>query len=458
MTIYHNIMALCRERFVVDLRSLAAGRIGLGAALLIDLYQRFHLLQPLFAGDLVVEEACSRISLFCWCPEGTWASALLVCFALAAAALVLGIHAAPAAFVALVLKVSLHVRLPMVQNGGDLIAVNLLFFATFLPTAHVWSVEAWHARRKGELRANGTHGSAATCALGVQIACIYAIAAALKSPKEWLLNATAVRDAFLLETYASEIAVALRQFPDLLALGSRSVYLFEGFAGVTLAIGGSRRIRTIVILALIAMHVAFGLTFRIGVFSLVCIAGLLMILPSDLPPTPAARATRFGRFLTFVTILVVLQNLTILPPLRRFGGPFHAIGAWTGLRQGWGMFAPAPPRLHGYVSIAGTRADGSTYDVLTGGSVTVPERFPLTAAFDPYPSEYWRRFLAATVYPAHRSPPWALARYLCKGLGPRRDDPPTRLAVDVVEFETLLDGRVEGPRLREVLRYDCPPR
>ena len=121
----------------IDVRSLAALRIGLSAVLIWDLLGRLRDLEAHYSDDGVL----SRAELLAWrdwptislhlMAGQTWAQAVLFAVALVAAlAMLVGWRTRTATILSWLLLASLHARLPLVLHGGDLLLRMMLFWAS----------------------------------------------------------------------------------------------------------------------------------------------------------------------------------------------------------------------------------------------------------------------------------------------------------------------------------------
>ncbi|ELZ45695.1 HTTM domain-containing protein [Halorubrum californiense DSM 19288] len=152
-TVVGRLSAVIAARSSVDLRALAAFRIGLGTLLIADLLRRSRSLTAFYtdAGVLprraLFADYSGVYSLHALSGE-PWAVASLFAVAGAVAlALAVGYRTRLATVVSWLLLLSLQVRNPMVLNAGDALLAMLLFWGAFLPLGARWSVDA--IRRAG---------------------------------------------------------------------------------------------------------------------------------------------------------------------------------------------------------------------------------------------------------------------------------------------------------------------
>jgi hypothetical protein len=160
---------------------LAALRVGLAAALLIDVlttylphaadfYGRDSLGAPqVFAARFAGSAYWSLL-------EGVESSAVVraavLAWAAAAAGLLLGLATRLCAAAAWALSVSFAAVNPSIENAGDTVRTILLFYLTLCPCGAVWSLDAWLWRRRRGPGPFLVHPWPARLLL-VQLVCIY---------------------------------------------------------------------------------------------------------------------------------------------------------------------------------------------------------------------------------------------------------------------------------------------
>src|SRR3569623_443513 len=184
-------MNALRQLLTIDVRALAALRIGLATLILADLAVR--------SGDLVAHYTDvgilprpARITAFdlregpgteYWWSlhllNGTAAfqTALFLLAACFAVWLLLGYRTRVATAASWCMLVSLHSRLPVVLQGGDILLRALLFWSMFVPLGAAWSLDRRLNRAAPRI---GTVCSAGSAALVLQTAIMYLFNAAAK--------------------------------------------------------------------------------------------------------------------------------------------------------------------------------------------------------------------------------------------------------------------------------------
>jgi hypothetical protein len=280
--------AKIQELFGVDLRSLAALRIGLALLLLADLLFRAQDLVAHYTDAGVLPRAAllehvnhrSHISLHLI--SGRWeVQALLFAIAACFAVLMLvGYRTRLATIASCFLLVSLDNRNPLILHSGDGLLRVLLFWAIFLPCAARWSIDSRSSRAAKSTSAQVC--SLATFAYIVQVLLVYLMTALHKSGSEWRSEGTAVYYALSANEFSTHIGQSLLQFPGLLTILTFAVLLLEAVGPfLILAPIWTGPLRTLGILGFVCMQAGFGLLMaNLGLFPFISMVALLGLLPS----------------------------------------------------------------------------------------------------------------------------------------------------------------------------------
>ena len=269
----------------LDLRSLAALRIGLGAALLFDLATRCRDLTAHYTDQGVLPAHLARqlfgpYSLHLWA-HTAWGVGLLFALGMAAAAaLMVGWHTRLATWVSFVLLVSLQHRNPMVGDFGDQTARVLLLWALFLPLGARASLDRSRART-----AQGPNWlvSLATAAWVLQILIVYCSAAAHKAQHPaWYLG----RELWYvlnLEKNARVHAHLLLAYPRVCEALTWGTLGMELLAPLVLLVPRKvQRNRAALALAFAGLHLGFFAFIRLGVFTLYSLLLWVPLVPGEL--------------------------------------------------------------------------------------------------------------------------------------------------------------------------------
>lgn len=406
--------------FGIDLRSLAAFRIGVASVLLIDLALRWPDLiahytsegvlpqdrLPAVFGDLV------RLSPHYYAAASPIAQgALFVLALLAAIGLLVGYRTQLMAIVSWVLLAGLHRVNPAVLGGGDAVLRLVLFWAMFLPLGARFSIDA--RRSPSRLDWPNRHASIAGAALLLQIAFVYWFTALMKTGEPWR-DGTALGIALNIDHFVNPFGRWLAEFDGALRAITYGTLLVE-LAGPLLAFVPfwNSRFRLGAVGLFIAFHVLIALCMDVGLFPLSCIAAWLVFLPGSFwdwlkrdraqAIAPAAvHAAGDGAWrlppvvnlgIAALLLYVASVNVCQLPwPGARhlLLTPLTPAGSVLLLDQRWAMFAPEPrPLTYGTVAAA-TLADGSRVDLIDEGPI-----LPLTPAeaVAGYPNSRWATYL-----------------------------------------------------------------
>ncbi len=335
MNLRQSIANRFAATFGLDVRSLAALRVALGALILVDLGIRGTDFAAMytdagFAPVEMVRELGGRSqmgppwSLYFLSSATGYQAALFLGTAAAALALVAGFHTRLATIVAWVLVVSLQVRLPVVINAGDTLLRVLLFWGMFLPLGAVWSVDAKRRSRAAPRRI----ASMATVAYIVQLAIVYWMAGWAKWNDAWLRE-DALKDIFAFGLYRLPLAELLARHPEVTNLLSAGVVWFELLAPLALFLPFQiARLRMLAIAAFMAFHVGIALTVTVGLFSYVAMAAWLAILPSEfwnwlMGATIDERVKKLLPSSTASHPIAVMHSANLWAPPRRSARPFN---------------------------------------------------------------------------------------------------------------------------------------
>jgi hypothetical protein len=261
--------------FTADLRSLAAGRIALASVLLLDLVLRARELGLWYTNDGIIPNhtllwspAWDHVfSLFYLASHTHEAVAGFAICAVAYTCLLVGFRTRLAQLASLICLLSLHGRLLLFDNGGDVALGLLCVWTTFLPTGARFSVDAVLSDlpvAAGRRRA----ASFAVLALTWQLALIYLFNAVHKQGSTWR-EGSAVHYVLHLDRLATPLAVWLRGWipPGLSQLLTWTALITEwSLPLLLLSPFGVRGCRRLAIVLVVMLHGGFGLFMRLGVF------------------------------------------------------------------------------------------------------------------------------------------------------------------------------------------------
>lgn len=303
---FDRLSAALAARVAIDLRALAAFRIGLGVLLLVDLALRSRSLTAFYTDDGVLPRRAFLLdystshSLHALTGE-PWAAALL--FAVAGAfalALLVGYRTRLVTLVSWLLLLSLHARNPMLLNSGDSLLRMLLFWSVFLPLGARWSVDAVRRAdaRTGAGSATGSPtpgpsvASVATMAVLLQMLVMYVTNAIHKRGSDLWTSGEAVvyimqadHFTYLLGNHLAELHGLLRGFTVLwiaLLFASPLLILLTGVPRAALAS------------LFVGMHLGMAVTMPIGLFPVVVVVGFFPFFQTPVWDAAERAVARLG--------------------------------------------------------------------------------------------------------------------------------------------------------------------
>lgn len=375
--------------FLLDLRSLAAFRIGLGLILLYDLLARARDLGAHYSDAGVLPRALvpetplgqPALSLHLLSGSATWQGFLFLLAGLLGLALLLGYRTRLATCGSWFLLGSLHLRNPLVCYAGDELLKLLLFWSLFLPLGARWSLDGRRADEATEPR-DASVLSAGSVALVLQVCFVYLFATLFKSGPTWW-DGTAVYYALNIDLHTSPLGRALLGSPGLCAALTWFTLAAEGLAPLLLLSPVwflPARLLGIGLLA--GLQVGLFLCMDLGIFQPVSLVALLALLPSRVwergredadVPVRVERRGWVNALPACCIAAALVWNVVELrhrehpeqavpTPLRQVYGLLH-------LDQGWSMFAPDPADWDGWFVVAADPAQGPALDLLHGGTL-----------------------------------------------------------------------------------------
>ena len=404
------------ELLGVDVRSLAAFRIGAATVVLTDIWYRSHEMTAYFT-DAGFLPRSARIELYDiddrfgfayqWSLHmlsgQAWAQWLLLgLLAMFAVGLLIGYRTRLCAVATWLLLLSLDSRNPMILNSGDVLLRCMLFWSLFLPLGACFSVDR-ALRPKSSAPIPQTVFSAASVALLLQLGMMYFFSALFKTHSAWLSDKSAVYYALNCDAYVTGLGIRLREFPRLMEFLTVSTYFLELVGPLIVFFPFfTSSIRMGTVLAFWGLHAGLAATMTIGLFPAICIVAWLVYLPpafwngwqQRLSGTRwSRRARRMAAWIRLRTSsrrfrffrhpevprwrqsallnigLLLLLVYTILWNVRELDWSywesrvmprrFNGVGRVLGLDQNWAMFSPIPRTEDGWLVMKGELRDGS---------------------------------------------------------------------------------------------------
>jgi len=338
--------------------------------------------------------------------------------------------------------VSLQNRDSFILHGGDALMRLAAFWAMFLPLGACWSVDA---RNRTEDERPTAVFSAASFALMAQFAAVFFFTFLLKSNIEWK-NGTAILHALNVEQLATPVGTWLAQYPALLKLLTHVTLWIEGLVPLLLFFPWrSQQVRSVAVLVLLALQMAFGFCLRLGHFPFIATAVCLALLPAwfwkqgrkdvpqeDGPPLIRGEALAWNVIAGFFLIYMLWINVATALPRPTL--PIPSLALATRLDQEWDMFASSPIEEDGWYVMPGVTRDGQPVDMMKRrlGPVSWLKPTP-KQVFWQYPSERWATYMLDLHKDLSRPYRGYFGEYLCRVANEgRKPADPLRLAqVDV---------------------------
>ncbi len=457
------------SRLGVDTRALAALRVALGVAVLVDMSMRARELGVFYSDDGVLPReaqaelfAVSSYSLHAVSGSVVAQSALLVVAAAFAVAVTVGYRTRLVLGVTLVLLVSLHARNHFVLNAGDRLLRVTLLIALFLPLGARWSVDS--LRRERDV--TETVFSPASAVLLLHVILVYFVNFLFKLEANGLwLTGDAVVHVMRMERFTVLLGNHIADFGAVLVFANWSWLLLLAAAPVLVLTTG--RLRVAVVAVYVGAHAGMFATLRLGPFPLIATAALLPFLPPVFWNGVERRLPEPNGFRRRVEESVGEAR----PPPRRVrrvastAGSVVIVGffvftvAWQAAALGyvptpdsvdsadgytWSMFTLDSPPDDRWLVVPAETETGERVDAFHGGAVSY-DRPPDVGAS--YPSTLWHRYLSSLRY-ADEEAREGFADYLCDSEGVET------VEVVFVEQPTRSDGYGEKDTVT-VHAQDC---
>ena len=277
-------MARLLPKFLtVDLRALAIFRIGLGMILICDIFNRAQDLTAHYTnkGLLPIGALTSEFyqtyhfSLNFINDTAFFQGLLFFLYLCTSFCFLIGYRSKLSSVLCWILLVSVQNRNPMVLQGGDDLLRLILFWSLFLPLGAVGSIDAAMRENRCEEK---EICNPASFAILLQVAILYLMTSLLKSHPDWWPNFTASLNALYIEQFTTHLGVFIRQFEDLIKFSSMLVYLLE-ISAFFLLLSPFWFLRLFGLIALMGMHISFGLSMALGLFPFIDIAALVIFIP-----------------------------------------------------------------------------------------------------------------------------------------------------------------------------------
>ena len=279
---------MIKKNFSLDTRSLALFRVSVAIILIVDfLFTRLPYFKLFYTdkGLLPLKDFLNSDSFWASTSSLNFISSSYVyqvaLFALAILCffmLLIGHKTRWAVFGSWVLLVSFHSRNFLIINSGDTLLCLMLFWALYLPLNRHFSVDSAVQATQRET----TFFSVNSFAFIFQILFVYYFTYLLKTDAMWK-NGQGVYYALMLHEFRTLWGDILLQYPSVMKILSHITYYFiENLVPFLFVFFGFFwRFKVIIILLMCAFHFSMALFLHLGLFSWICMAGWLALLPSD---------------------------------------------------------------------------------------------------------------------------------------------------------------------------------
>ena len=293
-----RLSAALTARVAIDLRALAAFRIGLATLLLADLARRSRHLTAFYTDYGVLPRRAYAVDYSTTPLPHTlsgepWAVALLFAATGAVAlALLVGYRTRAVTLVSWLLLLSLHARNPMVLNAGDSLLRMLLFWSVFLPLGARWSVDAARQADAGvgtgsdaDAAAESDAGSETAGPTGPAVATVATMAVLLQMLIMYVTNAVHKRGGDL--WMSGDAVVYVMQADHFTYLLGNHIAEFHGLLRVLTVAWLALLFASPLLLLLtgvpraaiaslfVGMHLGMAVTMRIDLFPIVVVVGFV---------------------------------------------------------------------------------------------------------------------------------------------------------------------------------------
>ncbi len=487
-----SLHAWGRMAFSLDLRSLAAFRMAIGAIVCADALLRTRDFSLMFATDGMFPTAVLERhfgdrwawSLALLVDADWWNAAVLALECIAGALLAVGVRTRWMTVAAWMAVVSVFRRTPLATNAGDFWLCCLLFWGMFLPLGSVWSVDARRLRlRRAQAPAVGQQvASIASAALVLQIAAVYLGAGLSKWNDSWF-SGTAVAHALSVHDHGTHLGSLVAAQPMLAKPLTWSVLAVELLTPCLLVAVPTPAVRLAVASVLLLLHAGIALLMSVGLFAYIGMAAWLALLPGSFwewmartaptqvaaaslaanfgepirsgPRVPGARAAWRDWLCAACLGVAVVNFLHANTPWRSFPlpAPIRAAIRLTSLEQDWGMFGDVP-RQEQWVYGRAELADGRVVDLLRGGRPLEPVR--PAGGFLSLPHHRWHKIFWELPKPPLRMFSPSIAAALARNWN-RSHAASEQVKTLEIRFARLGDFPAAGT-LQELLLASWPPR
>ena len=494
----NRIQEKLKQLLGIDLRSLALFRICIALIIIVDLIQRFRDLEPFYSDSGIFTRILqinnyntNYISLNMMSGSIYVQAFLFLLTILFAFALLIGLNTKLATIVSWFLILSLHVRNPILSNGGDELLRLLLFWSMFLPLGACYSIDSILNPPQKKLPNNII--SMATIALLGQLVLMYLITVIFKHRTEEWYNGSAIYYALSHDHYATPFGRFLFSQPEIMKVLTFGSYWFE-FIGTLLLFSPifTTFIRTLMVIAFIFFQIGMGMSMEIAFFPWTASVAMIPFLPSQIWDNIISKLSFFNNLskglynlvlrskglldklilskkaisikqsfslniiVALLFVYVIAWNIWTLYPKYEIPNSMQWVGQILRIDQKWAMYAP-PTRTSFWFVLAGTLKDGTKVDLFRNGK-SINWKNPKYAT-KTYKNRHWRAFLLNLGWYPNARPNILpnLSWYFCRKWNEKNsgDKKLIKLETSLIYKEQLPDYKVSGPHKFSIWEYNC---
>jgi len=433
VSLFERIWSKLEDVCALDLRSIAAFRIFLGAIFIGDLIVRsfdltaFYTDHGVLSRDALLDAGHRLFHISINMISGeVWVQAVLFFLAgLASFLFMIGYRSRLMAFICFCFAVSIHMRNPIVLNSGDNLYRLMFFFSIFLPTSARYSVDNLFGQNKEINLMPNKYASLATIGIMIQVSLVYLVTGLHKVPGiEWQ-NGTAVYYVMHAELFSSNWGYALTAYPKLMEFMTHATLYLELYGWLLIFIPVfTKYFRLLGVFIFIGLHVSFMVFMHLGFFPWIDIAAWIPIIPglfwdklnfkfinrwhesisrffkkivARMEARPLFRPHIYRYVPGAIGSVVLLIYLPLIvawncQALKYFRLPIKVqrVMQYPGLWQSWKMFAPNPIKNDGWFVWEAQLRGGQKVDLRTEEAVSFEKPDDLFAtAFN----QRWRKYL-----------------------------------------------------------------
>ena len=406
-----------KKFFEIDLRVLSIFRIGLAILIIVDLFFRGIHLEELYTNKgLFTRQDAMKFSSntlyysFHLANDSfEFQTFLFLTAAIFAVLLLIGYKTRLATIVSWILITSLHVRNPLILDGGDYLLRLCLMWCMFLPIGEFYSYDSKQKTENPPLKIS----SYASAGLLIQIAIMYIFTGLTKFRNEEWINGDGIFLSLSEIQFATPIGLYITTLPDyVLRIITKTLIYFE-ILGPLFLFSKSGLIRSCILLCFTLLHIVFSLCLDIGLFALIDIVCLIPFLSGEMLEKIFLRlkisapnnystgyflSNKYANIFSLIMIVYIFfSNIDglymkkyIPPKLNWFGEIMH-------IHQSWYMFSTPGTKGQWYnlwYVIPGNLNNGSEVDLFKNGEPVTFEKPKIASYY--FKDRHLKKFLVTT--------------------------------------------------------------